>query len=351
MTSLNSKASRSVVRHPKAKRRSEFTERLQRLATGVFVTGFAGALAASRLLPSASGNPAVGGFDAPAPMSSLRGYTPNASPAADRAQQRLAESRRLLLELRSTLATAQTEGEPARQETMARAREIAGSLALINRVVSAANFREAALLAEGVCAVPAGPAIVYLSTGSHQLSSGITIRIQGVGGIEQFTFASGTLQTSIIRAINSFAETHGFEAQQSAPNHARVEVRSTGIGADSLVRMWGNPVVFAEPIGGPTLFDLKDYGVNALVLQAVDYASASQSSIRAAIGTFTNTTGIDADQSRMNPDRDEVRIVETAATVVDNLVRSNVLDGLALGDLNNYGANVLVLRAIDDESQ
>lgn len=270
MTSLNSKVSLSAVRRPRAKRRSEFSERLQRLATGVFVTGFAGAIAASRILAPVSGNPGVGGFNAPTPMSSLRGYTQSASPDADRALRHLAESRQLLLELHRTLAAARTEGEPAREETMARAREIARSLAVINYVVRAANLKEAAILAESACAVPAAAALVYLSTGAFQLSSGITIRIQGVGGIQQFTFASGTLQTSIIHAINSYSKTLGFEAEQSVPNPARVEVRSIGVGADSLVRMWGNPVVFTEPIGGPALFDLKDYGANALVLRAVD---------------------------------------------------------------------------------
>ena len=269
MTSLNSKASRSAVRRPRANRQSEFSGRLQRLATGVFVTGFAGAIAASRILAPVSGNPGVGGFNAPTPMVSLRGYTQSASRDADRAMRRLDESRQLLLELHRTLATARTEGESAREETMARAREIARSLAVINQVVRAANFKEAAILAEGECAVPAAAALVYLSTGAFQLSSGITIRIQGVGGIQDFTFASGTPQTSIIRAINSFSTTLGFEAERSVPNPARVEVRSTSVGADSFVRMWGNPVIFAEPIGGPTLFDLKDYGANALVLRAV----------------------------------------------------------------------------------
>ncbi len=269
MTSLNSTRSLSVVRRPRAKRRSEFSGRLQRLATGVFVTGFAGAIAASRILAPVSGNPGVGGFNAPTPMSSLRGYTQSVSPDADRALRHLAESRQLLVELRRTLVAARTEGESAREETMARAREIARSLAVINHVVRAANLKEAAILAEGACAVSAAAALVYLSTGAFQLSSSITIQIQGVGGIQGFAFAPGTPQTSIIRAINSFSKTLGFEAEQSVPNPARVEVRSIGVGADSLVRMWGNPVVFAEPLGGPTLIDLKDYGANALVLRAV----------------------------------------------------------------------------------
>ena len=49
-------------------------------------------------------------------------------------------------------------------------------------------------------------------------------------------------------------------------------MRTIETGADSLIRLrvllYGPDLIFAEPIGGPALGDLKDYGTNALVLAA-----------------------------------------------------------------------------------
>ena len=127
-----------------------------------------------------------------------------------------------------------------------------------------------------MCAAPAVAAVTFLSTTSAYANGGkgsLTIEITGNDGTQQFTFASGTSQSSIIAAINSFTKATGVEAEQSRINPVRVEVRTVETGADSLIRLWtlnGPDLIFAEPIGGPALGDLKDYGANALVLRAVD---------------------------------------------------------------------------------
>ncbi len=128
-----------------------------------------------------------------------------------------------------------------------------------------------------MCAAPAAAAVTFLFTSSTYSNGGkgaLWIEITGNDGSQQFTFASGTSQSSIIAAINSFTKATGVEAEQSRINPLRVEVRTVETGADSLIRLRvlldGPDLIFAEPIGGPALGDLKDYGANALVLRAVD---------------------------------------------------------------------------------
>ncbi|MCZ6815789.1 MAG: hypothetical protein O7F76_03715, partial [Planctomycetota bacterium] len=181
----------------------------------------------------------------------------------------------LLIELQAALQAARTVDDTDGRGTRARAREIARSLALIDRAVSQATAHEAQPAPFGICAAPADAAVTFLSTSGTYSNGGkgaLTIEITGNDGTQQFTFASGTTQSSIIAAINSFTKATGVEADQSKMNPGRVEVRTVEIGADSLIRLWtlnGPNLIFAEPIGGPALGDLKDYGTNALVLRAV----------------------------------------------------------------------------------
>ena len=127
-----------------------------------------------------------------------------------------------------------------------------------------------------MCAAPADEAVAFLSTNLTYANGGkgsLTLEITGNEGTQQFTFASGTSQSSIIAAINSFTKTVGVEAEQSTMNTGRVQMTSVDPGTDSLIRLRvlnGPDLIFAEPIGGPALGDLKDYGANALVLRALD---------------------------------------------------------------------------------
>ena len=244
---------------------SEVPSRFHRIATAVFVTGFAGTVVASRMLAS------LNGVSQPRPLVDGR---------ADQGQRHnhltppgLQQTRALLIELQAALQVARTVDDTV--GSSARARELARSLALIDRAVSQATPYEPQPAPFGICAAPADAAVTFLSTNSTYSNGGkgaLTIEITGNDGTQQFTFASGTTQASIIAAINSFTKATGVEADQSEINPERVEVRTVETGADSLIRLWtldGPDLILTEPIGGPVLGDLKDYGTSALVLRAV----------------------------------------------------------------------------------
>ncbi|MEE8153834.1 MAG: flagellin hook IN motif-containing protein [Phycisphaerales bacterium] len=232
------------------------------------MTGFAGTVVASRML---------------APLNGVSELRPLADRRAHRGQRHsystpsgFQETRALLIELQAAVQAARTADDTVRRTARARAREIARILALIDRAVSQTTAREARPAPLGICAAPAAAAVTFLSTSGTYSNGGegaLTIEITGNDGTQQFTFASGTTQSSIIAAINSFTKSTGVEADQSKMNPGRVEVRTVEIGADSLIRLWtldGPDLIFAEPIGGPPLGDLKDYGTNALVLRAAE---------------------------------------------------------------------------------
>ncbi|MEE8153835.1 MAG: hypothetical protein V3T53_02620 [Phycisphaerales bacterium] len=181
------------------------------------------------------------------------------------------ETRRLLIALRRAVEAVGAADDTSRLQAQARAREIARSLAVIDRIVDAAEFPNGRSVAFGLCASPAEPAVAYLST-SDFLQLGIVISIHGTEGVQGFAFISGSSQGGIIKAINAFTRTTGVEAEPSDQNASRVELRTIEAGSDAFLRVHridGNNVIFAEPIGGPALGDLKDYGANALVLRAV----------------------------------------------------------------------------------
>ncbi len=270
-TSASAKARRST-----SGRRPEIATRLQRLATGILVTGFAGTVVASRILAPFSGGSRSGGVPNAAPRHAADARTDWDQRGNYLTPSGFQQTRALLIELQAALQAARTVDDTVGSSARAGAREIARSLALIDRAVSQATPHEAQPAAFGIYAAPADAAVTFLSTSSTYANGGkgaLTIAITGNDGTQQFTFASGTTQSSIIAAINSFSKVTGVEADQSKMNPGRVEVRTVEIGADSLIRLWtlnGPDLIFAEPIGGPALGDLKDYGVNALVLSSVD---------------------------------------------------------------------------------
>ena len=248
---------------------SAVPSRFQRIATAVFVTGFAGTVVASRMLAPFNGVSEPRAF---ADRRADRGRSGDYSTPPG-----LHETRVLLIKLQAALQAARAVDDTVGSSARARAREIARSLALIDRAVSQATPFEAQPAPLGMCAAPAVAAVTFLFTSSTYSNGGkgaLWIEITGNDGSQQFTFASGTSQSSIIAAINSFTKATGVEAEQSRINPLRVEVRTVETGADSLIRLRvlldGPELIFAEPIGGPALGDLKDYGANALVLRAVD---------------------------------------------------------------------------------
>ena len=186
----------------------------------------------------------------------------------------LEEGHRLLGDLDQLVRSARATAHAAESESQLRALHIASILAEVDLIASAASQRSARQVADGLCPSGAGPALVYLSTGSTYLAGGkgsVTIRFTGNGGTQQFAFASGTTQTSFISAINTFTQAVGVSAAQSVLNTDRVVVASTQMGADGFVRVeqLSNPdLIFSAPLGGQPLDDLKDYGSNPIVLWA-----------------------------------------------------------------------------------
>ena len=115
---------------------------------------------------------------------------------------------------------------------------------------------------------------VFLSTGATFGNGGsgeVSFEITGEKGVQQFTFASGTSQANMLAAINSFKDALGVSAVQ-ATDTARVQINSTGYGADAFVRVKElsnentTSFIFASNASTTAVDDLKDSGRNATVL-------------------------------------------------------------------------------------
>lgn len=271
MDSLNANAASARARRLTSVCRPEIACRLQRVATGIFVTGFAGTVVASRVLAPITAAGGGGHASAPPPIFDAPVSLASGERAIDSVSIRMQETRRLLIALRQAVEVAGAADDTSRIEGQARAHEIARSLALIDQATRVATFRRSQSVAFGQCAASTEHAVAFLST-SNFLPIGAHLSIHGTEGVQSFAFASGTSQGSVIKAINAFTTTTGVEAKQNDQNSSRVELRTIESGADAFVnvhRINGNDIIFAEPIGGPALGDLKDYGANALVLRAV----------------------------------------------------------------------------------
>jgi flagellin len=96
----------------------------------------------------------------------------------------------------------------------------------------------------------------------------VTFEITGTRGSQQFTFASGTANTAVRDAINSFKETLGVSAALSGN---AVGIRSTGYGTESFVRVRevananASSSFIRDGIGGASGDDLRKTGRNATV--------------------------------------------------------------------------------------
>ncbi len=258
--------------HRKAGGSSAVPDRLQRLATALFVTGFAGSVAATRIMAPFNGAAGrLGTYRTDQAHAAFPDELPRHGSPPE-----LQQTRALLVELQALLQAPPTAPDALGNDVRARAREITRSLALIDRAVNQATRNHTQPAPLGMCASPADEAVAFVSTNFTFNNGGkgsFTIEITGNEGSQHFTFASGTSQSSVIAAINTFTKATGIEAGQSDMNPGRVEMTSVDPGADSLIRLRildGPDLIFAEPIGGPPLGDLKDYGANALVLRAID---------------------------------------------------------------------------------
>ena len=158
---------------------------------------------------------------------------------------------------------------------------------------------------------------VFLSTGANFANGGsgeVSFEITGTKGVQQFTFASGTSQTDILAAVNSFKDSIGVSATVAA-NPSRISINSTGYGADSFVRVKElsneGPTDFiftASTAGGTAVSDLKDKGRNATVL---------------INGTQATTDGLTA---RVSSDGFDVSISIDGTSTLNNTGQSTTFD-------------------------
>ena len=219
----------------------------------------------------------------------------------------LAEISNLIVELQSLVGASANEAGLSKEEKEANQLQIDSILQTIDRLANSTSFQGVKLLngnfdytTSGVTAslitdvtinsaklakdanlevaittiIAAETGGVFLSTaGTYNGGGGgsLTIEVTGNDGVQQFTFASGTAQTSIVTAINAFKDAIGVSATQAAGNADRVELRSLGFGSSAFVRAKeingpdGNDYIFAADVGGTSLTDLKDKGLDATV--------------------------------------------------------------------------------------
>jgi len=135
-------------------------------------------------------------------------------------------------------------------------------------------------------------AAVYLSTQATLVNGdngSITLEITGMDGVQQFTFASGTTQTNIIAAINTFSDALGVSAVQGTVDTDKVAINSKTYGSDQYVRVkvlegTTNDIIADDDTlvdGNST--DYKDYGQDAGVV--INGNSATTNGLKARVAS------------------------------------------------------------------
>lgn len=200
---------------------------------------------------------------------------------ADRAEQvinvaegGLQEVSALMLELQGLISSSANDAGTSPEEIEANQLQIDSILQTIDRIANATNFQGQKLLngsfdytTSGISSslsdvrinaakLPNGQnsflnvsvdvltsaqtAGLFLSTGStFDANDGntYTIEITGALGTQQFTFASGTTQTAIVSAINTFKGVTGVSAAVDTTDAARLSLRSTSFGSAEFVNV------------------------------------------------------------------------------------------------------------------
>ncbi len=247
----------------------------------------------------------------------------------------LQEINNLLLELQSLVGSSANEAGVSAEEKEANQLQIDSILQTIDRLANATSFQGIKLLngnfdyttsnvsaditavkvnsarlsnADGAyinvtvdVLTSAQTAAVFLSTGANLQNGGdgsITFEITGNSGVQQFTFASGTTQTAIIEAINTFKDSLGVSATQSADNNDRVEIRSTKYGSEQFVRvkvLEGSTanLLAATAAGATSSSDLKTEGRDAVVLINGNQATTNGLTARVSTDGFDVSITLD----------------------------------------------------------
>jgi flagellin len=247
----------------------------------------------------------------------------------------LSEVANLLVELQSLVAASANEAGVSEEEKDANQLQIDSILQTIDRLANDTSFQGTKLLngsfdytTEGVAAtltdvginsarLPDGGTLdinitvlqsaqtaqVFLSTGAAftsplGTSGSITIEVTGNEGVQQFTFASGTTQASMITAINSFREALGVSAAQHGVATDRIVFRSVGFGSSEFVRVKevAGPTadyIFSSAASATALDDRRDFGRDAIVTINGQEATANGTEARVATGGFDVYVDID----------------------------------------------------------
>lgn len=265
----------------------------------------------------------------------------------------LQEVSNLLVELQSLVSSTANEAGVSEEEKAANQLQIDSILQTIDRIANATAFQgtkllngnfdyqttgiDSALLSDVTInsakladdgtarnvsvttLAAADTAEVYLSTGSGNFNNNdngaITIEVTGNAGTQQFTFASGTTQTDIMSAINSFGDQLGVSVTQSATASGRVEIRSTEYGADEFVRVkmlnnnGGNDIIYSTAADATSDAEYQDDGDDATIL---------------INGQTATSNGLSA---RVSSEGFDVSVTITAALNVDGATESFQITG------------------------
>ena len=248
----------------------------------------------------------------------------------------LQEIANLLVELQSLVSASANEAGLSEEEKDANQLQIDSILQTIDRLANDTSFQGTKLLngtfdytTEGIAPtltdvginsarLPDGGTLnvdvtvlqsaqtaqVFLSTGTAYVtplgtSGSITIEVTGNDGVQQFTFASGTTQTNMVTAINSFRDAIGVSAAQHATATDRIVFRSTEFGSNEFVRVKevAGPVdsdyIFASAAASSAKGDLKDFGRDAIVTINGQQATANGTEARVVTGGFDVFVDID----------------------------------------------------------
>ncbi|MCH2160590.1 MAG: flagellin [Phycisphaerales bacterium] len=141
-------------------------------------------------------------------------------------------------------------------------------------------------------------------TGFNNADNGeITLEITGAKGSQQFTFASGTLQSDMITAINSFSDQLGVTAQQASTNTDRIQIESAEYGAEEFVRVKmlnndGADIIYDEEAAGTAAADFQDNGLDATVL--INGAQATTDGLNARVSSDGFDISIIIDATNLN---------------------------------------------------
>lgn len=173
-----------------------------------------------------------------------------------------------------------------------------------------------------------------------------TIEIAGNEGVQQFTFASGTSQTDMVGAINTFSEALGVSA--AVTSATRIQINSTEFGSEQFTRvkildgMAGN--FLSDTVGGASSSrDLKDTGVDATVL--INGNQATTDGLKARISTDGLDVTIELDgTSAINTDGATTLFQITGGGADFNLSPSVSLAGKA-----SLGIQTMTTGSIGDQ--